>query len=224
MAHIARDLAARRAGPAGGRAVQERSAGRHLQPHRRSLRGRPHARGGRAGRSRRLLSRLRGRGDRPLLPHDRGDGRQRGETSRRPQRRRHGRLCRHDRGADLGRLSRLVHRQDRALGSGAGAAAGAEDPGGHRHRRDGPERSRLRPYRDRDDEAVLCRPRGLLRRPPDARRADGGAAVGRLCRGPSRPDRRPRVAAPAPRHRAGVRGSARPHPVAAGRPGQGRGL
>ena len=70
----------------------------------------------------------------------------------------------------------------RAVVPGAGAAADALAAGRRRSESARPQHAGVRPPRHRGDEALLRRPRALLRRPALRRRADGRAAGARVRR------------------------------------------
>ena len=82
----------------------------------------------------------------------------------------------------------------RGVEPGARDAAGAAHARRLRHRGDGSEKCRFHPPRDRDHEARLRRPRGLLRRSGAYRDPRGNPAGARLCRRPPRSDWRDRLA------------------------------
>ena len=82
-----------------------------------------------------LVAGLRRRGDRQVLPHPGGDGRQRRAASRRAARRRHGALAADRRGAADLRLRPLHRLQGRRLEPGPGDAAATRAAEGLRPRR-----------------------------------------------------------------------------------------
>ena len=169
-----------RQGAASGQAVPHAGDRRDLHAHsRRSRSGRRRPRRADRGRAPRLLPGLRGRGDRPLLPH-RADGLDRRAPSRAAHRRRSCALRGARRAAGVDRLSRLHGAQARALVAGPDVAADAAAARAHRHRRDGPARAGLRAHAGRGAEARLRGSRDDLWRPRLRRRAARDAAVAGL--------------------------------------------
>ena len=163
MAEFGGGMAARRRAAEAGNAVSHARRRRHLQAdRRRGEGGRRRSRAPDRSRARRLLSRLRRRGDRPLRDPHAANGWNRPAQRRPSHRRRHGGLAR-----DLGRqrelrLRSLARPQDRPLGAGARAAAAARALEGIRSRRARSERRRVRACRHRMRQTRVRRSRGVL--------------------------------------------------------------
>ena len=120
---------------------------------------------------------FRRRGDRHILPHPGGHGRQRIAASRRAPRRRHGALAGHRRGAADLRLRPLHRLQGRGLEPGAGDAAATGAAQGLRARRPRSGRTGIHPPAGRMRQARVCRSREVLRRSEVQRNPDRDAAV-----------------------------------------------
>ena len=132
--------------------------------------------------ARRLVSRLRRRGDPPLLPPG-GHGLHGAAQSRAPDRRRHGALAGDLRGTARPRLPELHGPQVRRVEPGPGPAAAARARRASGPGVAGSAGRRVRAPRRREREAVLRRPRCLAWRSELRRRAGDRAPFAELCEG-----------------------------------------
>ncbi len=172
-----------------GGKVPETGRDVHQQDARRDLRARAEGSRERRRRPRRadregaqgLVAGLRRRGDRQVLPHAGGDGRERHAALRRADRPGHGEVAGARRGAAHLRLPQL-HGLQGAVEPGPGDAAAARAAQGLQSRRHGRGRAGLHPSAGRVLQARLRRPREVLRRSRFRRGAVRYAALRRLQR------------------------------------------